>query len=188
MIQLEGNFTIGRAVPIETGRLSWKSCLHYKIWNDYASGSYSIFSFTSAHIFFKSCPDSRDGYNCPIIEFLESVFRSYITFDTRLAYRNGGNCDSKQDVFGLRLLKLGETNNVVYSCTDNSYCSNNARFTVSYQGRDKFDFQLILNNLRYSDNGLYKLEVNISYRGTQNYMSSNTINRIFGLTVISGTF
>ena len=116
------------------------------------------------------------------------MFGSDIIFNTRLAYRNGGNCGSKQDVLGLRLLKLGDTNNVVYSCTDNSYCSNNGRFTVSYQSRDKYDFQLILNNLRYSDSGLYKLEVNISYHGTQNYMTLSTINRMFVLTVISGTF
>ena len=116
------------------------------------------------------------------------MFGSDIIFDTQLAYRNGGNCGSKQDVLGLRLLKLGDTNNVVYSCTDNSYCSNNVQFSVSYQGRDKFDFQLRLNNLRYSDSGIYKLEVNISYHGTQNYMMPSTINRMFVLTVTSGTF
>ena len=116
------------------------------------------------------------------------MFGSDIIFDTRLAYRNGGNCGSKQDVFGLRLLKLGDTNNVVYNCADNPYCSNNVQFTVSYQGRDKYDFQLRLNNLKYSDSGLYKLEVNISYRGTQNYMSSSTINRMFVLKVLSGMF
>ena len=82
-------------------------------------------------------------------------------------------------MLGLRLLKLGGTNNVVYNCTDSadiSYCLNNSRFKISYQGRDKYDFQITLDNLKYSDTGLYKLEIAISrYRSHEGWELRPTI-------------
>ncbi len=109
-----------------------------------------------------------------------------------MGYRNGGPCGIKQDVLGLRLLKLGGSNNVVYNCTgseDISYCLNNSRFKISYQGRDKYDFQITLNNLIYSDTGLYILEIAISrYRSPEGWeLRPTVINRMFDITITSGT-
>ena len=154
---------------------------------------YNIFSFYSDHVFFKSCPDSQNGYNCDTKEVLGSPVQRNITFDTRLRYRNGGPCGINQDVLDLRLLKLGGTNNVVYNCTSSaniSYCLNDSRFKISYQGRDKYDFQIILSNLTYSDTGLYKLEIAISrYRSHEGWeLRPTVINQMFDLTITSGTF
>ena len=109
-----------------------------------------------------------------------------------MGYRNGGPCGIKQDVLGLRLLKLGGINKIVYECTgsaDISYCLNNSRFKISYQGRDKYDFQITLNNLTYSDTDLYILEVIISrYRSPEGWeLRPTVINRMFDLTITSGT-
>ena len=126
-----------------------------------------LFSFFPAHVFFQTCPEAENGLNCDSVHFLSSYYGRIALFSgLRLGYRNGGQCGIRQDVFGLRLLKSGSTRNVVYSCTggaNTSYCSNNNRFRISYQGRDKYNFQIVLMNISNSDRGLYILEVNISY-------------------------
>lgn len=105
-------------------------------------------------------------------------------FDTRLAYRNGGSCGIKQEVRILYLLKQGE---VVFMCKENDlYCFSNNRFHVLYQGRDKFDFQLILSNLSHFDAAEYILEVDL-YDNRQS-LASARISMVFLLNITTGMF
>ena len=145
-------------------------------------------------MFFQTCPEPENGLNCDPVQFVSSYFgRTALFYGFRLGYRNGGQCGIRQDVFGLRLLKLGFTRNVVYSCTggaDTSYCSNNGRFRIFYQGRDKYNLQIWLMNLKYSDSGLYKLEVNISYPSELQGLEvrSSIITQTFYVGIYSSMF
>ena len=153
-----------------------------------------FFFFFSAHVFFQTCPEAENGLNCDPVPFVSSLFgRSALFYSLRLGYRNGGQCGIRQDVFGLRLLKLGFTRSVVYSCTggaNNSYCSNNSRFRISYQGRDKYNFQIVLMNISNSDRGLYILEVNISYPSELQGLEvrSSIITQTFYVGIYSSMF
>ncbi len=147
-------------------------------------------SFYSAHVFFKACPEATNGNNCDSIRFFPALFRSGTLFEgISLGHRNGGQCGIRQEVFGFNLLKNGYPRNVVYSCTgsaDASYCSNNSRFRISYQGRDKYDFQMELMNISYSDNGIYIQEVIISYLGLD--VKSSIITQKLYVGVFSSMF
>ena len=66
--------------------------------------------FSSAHAFFRSCPETRNGKDCNNKRYLQSAVNSFATFDTRLGFRNGGSCSIKQGVSSFQFIQLGESN------------------------------------------------------------------------------
>lgn len=150
-----------------------------------------MYFFSLAHAFFKSCPDDTNGRDCSTTKQLQQKVNGSVAFDTRLGYRDGGSCNIKQEVRYLALKKIEEGGNSeqVYFCPNfvafyaSFNCSSNSRFKVSYQGRDKFDFQLTLSDLSISDSGQYRLEVSL-FDAERN--GALLINRTFDLKVTLG--
>ena len=100
-----------------------------------------------------------------------------VMFDTRVGYRDGGACGTKQDIRYLSLMKGGENMYFCFDIPTKSNCSNNGRFNVTNQGKDKFDFHLTMKDVALSDAGEYILELNIGdaegYQSISIYMKYN---------------
>ncbi len=141
--------------------------------------------FSSAHAFFRSCPETRNGKDCNNKRYLQSAVNSFATFDTRLGFRNGGSCSIKQRVSSFQFIQLGESNsNLLYSCSNGpiNLCHNSSRVSVSYHGKDNYDVKLTLNDLLLSDSGRYELRVVLTGNGQA--PQSIPITRKFVLSVI----
>ena len=141
--------------------------------------------FSSAHAFFRSCPDTRNGNDCKYTRYLQSAVNSFVTFDTRLGFRNGGSCGNKQRVSSFQFIQLGGSNsNLLYYCSNgpSNLCHNSSRVSISYHGKDNYDIKLMLIDLLFSDSGRYELRVVL----TDNRLSrlSVPITRKFVLSVI----
>ena len=122
---------------------------------------------------------------------MQSVVNGNITFGTNLGYRNGGSCGIKQKVLGLSLWKFKSRLKFyrLYICQDNSnhYCHNTSRISISYQGKGRSNFQLMMSNLSISDNGIYKVRIGLSeFRCRKNRFF--TIAKYFKLKVLPGMF
>ena len=141
--------------------------------------------FSSAHAFFRSCPETTNGKDCNNKRYLQSEFKSFATFDTRLGFRNGGSCGIKQRVSSFQFIQLGESNrNLLYSCSNqpSNHCYNSSRVSVSYHGKDNYNIKLTLNDLLFSDSGQYELRVVLT--GNRQPPQSVSITRKFVLSVI----
>lgn len=99
-------------------------------------------------------------------------------FDVRVTYVGGGSQQRKQKVNLLQLFKDGTQ---VYRCrnwrgSETSPCTSMGRFNVEMQGSEKFDFYIILNDVRVEDGGNYEARLEVIDPVTGSYLSfSKTI-------------
>ncbi len=146
-----------------------------------------LYSFSSGHAFFKSCPESRNGKNCTTTKVLQSEIGSNVMFDTSLGHRNGGSCGVKQRIAEVELWKVLEGKVLkLYRCrVMSSYCPNSTRISISYHSKDKSYFLLNLINVKDSDAGEYEARIRLmDYHNIVTH--SVTITRMFQLMVKIG--
>ena len=86
-----------------------------------------------------------------------------------MEYRHGGSCGAKQNVRFMSLKKVEESGaeNRIFICSNLGRfgtvptCSNGSKVSVSFQGTDKFDIKLSLEDLALTDSGHYYAEVDM---------------------------
>lgn len=118
---------------------------------------------------------------------LQGVSGGSAEFDSRVEFRHGGSCGVNLNIRLMFLNKVqadGSTQSV-YICSNlgslsNKLCSNMMRVTVSFQGPEKYDIKLSLQNLTVSDSGEYEVRVDLN----DAFGTRTSIRKTFVLTVI----
>ena len=114
--------------------------------------------------------NAKGGEDCGVLTELQGEVGRSVEFDARVEYRHGGSCGAKQHVRFMSLKKVEESGaeSRVFICSNLGRfgtvptCANNAStVSVSFQGTDKFDIKLRLENLSLTDSGHYYVEVDL---------------------------
>ena len=93
-------------------------------------------------------------------------------FDTRVTFIGGGSQQNKQTV---NLLQLFKERAQVYRCRATSPCTSFGRFNVEKQGSEKFNFNIILNDVKVEDGGNYEARLEAIHPETGSYLSFRKI-------------
>jgi hypothetical protein len=107
--------------------------------------------------------------SCEASTDLQAEVGESVEFDTRIEFRNGGSCGSRLDIRIMFLEKVDENGSLLKSlfiCSNlghfhDNYCQNKSRVSVSFQGTDKYDIKLNLNDVTASDAGHYRVRVDV---------------------------
>ncbi len=133
-----------------------------------------------------TCPESSNGRNCNTTLSLQSEVGRSVRFDARLGYRGHGSCGFKQEVKIFELFKVRYEGRIdkLYSCIRT--CYNSSRISTYHKKRDRSDFYVSLNDLRFSDAGKY--EAHMILYDSRYSLQTLTITRKYELLFTEGMY